>query len=119
MGREQKKLGRNEKAYESLRESMKIGTEIGAPALSIGLVNYLADHDKPRDKANEIAKNIASKPPRALRMTKRLIRNAQCATLDHAMQEAAAFQSLCNYTEDHMEALSAMFEKRKPQFLGK
>jgi hypothetical protein len=31
--RERKKLGRNEKAYESLRESMKIGTEIGPPAL--------------------------------------------------------------------------------------
>ena len=31
MNSEQKKLGRNEKAYESLRESMKIGTEIGAP----------------------------------------------------------------------------------------
>ena len=69
------------------------------------------------DKANEIAKKIASKPPMALRMTKRLIRNAQYATPDHAMQDAAAVQSLCHYTEDHIEALSAMFEKRKPQFL--
>jgi len=52
-------------------------------------------------------------------LTKRLIRKAQYATLEHAMQDAAAFQSLCHYTEDHMEALSAMFEKRKPQFIGK
>jgi hypothetical protein len=35
------------------------------------------------------------------------------------MQDAAALQSLCHFTDDHMEALSAMFEKRKPQFLGK
>ena len=104
------------KACELLFTSDMIDAET---ALSIGLVNYLADHDKLLDKANEIAKKIASKPPQALRLTKRLIRNAQYANLDHAMQEAAAFQSLCHYTEDHMEALSAMFEKRKPQFLGK
>jgi hypothetical protein len=40
-------------------------------------------------------------------------------TLPHVMEEAAAFQSLCHYTEDHMEALSAMFEKRKPKYTGK
>jgi enoyl-CoA hydratase/carnithine racemase len=54
------------------------------------VVNHLADHDKFLDKANEIAKKIASKSPQALRMTKRLIRNAQYATPDHAMQDAAA-----------------------------
>ena len=35
------------------------------------------------------------------------------------MEHAAAYQSLCHFTEDHMEALSAMFEKRKPVFKGK
>jgi enoyl-CoA hydratase/carnithine racemase len=79
----------------------------------------LADHDKLLDRANEIAKKIASKPPQALRLTKRLIRCAQSSTLDQAMQDAAALQSLCHFTDDHMEALSAMFEKRKPQFQGK
>jgi enoyl-CoA hydratase/carnithine racemase len=88
-------------------------------ALSIGLVNYVADHDKLLDKADEIARKIASKPPRALRMTKRLIRDARNTTLEYAMQSAAAYQSLCHYTDDHMEALSAMFEKRRPRFLGK
>ena len=104
------------KAYELLFTSDVIDAET---ALSIGLVNYLADHDKLLDKANEIANKIASKPPRALRLTKRLIRDAQHSTLDHAMQDAAAIQSLCHFTSDHMEALSAMFEKRKPQFTGK
>ncbi len=88
-------------------------------ALSIGLVNCVADHDKFLEKAGEIAKKIASKPPQALRMTKKLIRTAQHDTLPNTMQLAAACQSLCHYTEDHMEALTAMFEKRKPQFRGK
>jgi enoyl-CoA hydratase/carnithine racemase len=88
-------------------------------ALSIGLINYVADHDKLLDKANELAAKIAARPPQALRLTKRLIRNAQYSTFEHSMQDAAAFQSFCHYTDDHMEALSAMFEKRNPQFMGK
>jgi enoyl-CoA hydratase/carnithine racemase len=88
-------------------------------ALSVGLINYVVEHDQLSVKTNEIAANIASKPPQALRLTKRLIRTGQHSTLVHIMEEAAAFQSLCHYTEDHMEALSAMFEKRQPKFTGK
>lgn len=88
-------------------------------ALSIGLVNYIADHDKLLEKADEIAGKIASKPPQALRMTKRLIRSGRQGSLEDAMQSAAAYQSLCHHTDDHMEALSAMFERRKPEFSGK
>jgi enoyl-CoA hydratase/carnithine racemase len=88
-------------------------------AMSVGLINYIVEHEQLLAKANEIAVNIASKPPQALRMTKRLIRTGQHSTLVHIMEEAAAFQSLCHYTEDHMEALSAMFEKRQPKFMGR
>lgn len=88
-------------------------------ALSLGLINYVVDHENLMEKAMELAKKIASKPPHALRMTKRLLRMGQHSTLSHIMEEAAAFQSLCHYTEDHMEALSAMFEKRKPKYTGK
>jgi enoyl-CoA hydratase/carnithine racemase len=88
-------------------------------ALSVGLINYVVEHEQLSAKSNEIAANIASKPPQALRMTKRLIRTGQHSTLVQIMEEAAAFQSLCHYTEDHMEALSAMFEKRQPKYMGR
>lgn len=88
-------------------------------ALNVGLINYVVEHEQLSAKANEIAANIASKPPQALRMTKRLIRTGQHSTLVQIMEEAAAFQSLCHYTEDHMEALSAMFEKRQPKYMGR
>ena len=88
-------------------------------ALSVGLINYVVEHEQLSAKANEIAANIASKPPQALRMTKRLIRTGQHSTLVQIMEEAAAFQSLCHFTEDHMEALSAMFEKRQPKYMGR
>ena len=35
------------------------------------------------------------------------------------MFQASAYQALCHFTDDHMEALNAMFEKRKPSFQGK
>ncbi|MEM5787423.1 MAG: enoyl-CoA hydratase-related protein [Syntrophobacteraceae bacterium] len=88
-------------------------------ALSIGLVNQVAEHDQLLETAKKMAKKISFKPPQALRMTKCLIRRAQNETLENTMLNAAAYQSLCHFTDDHMEALSAMFEKRKPRFLGK
>jgi enoyl-CoA hydratase/carnithine racemase len=104
------------KACELIFTGATIDADI---ALSVGLINYIVEHEQLLAKANEIAVNIASKPPQALRMTKRLIRTGQHSTLVHIMEEAAAFQSLCHYTEDHMEALSAMFEKRQPKFMGR
>ncbi len=88
-------------------------------ALAIGLINQVAEHDQLLDIARRIARKITFKPPQALRMTKRLIRRAQNETIEDTMLNAAAYQSLCHYTDDHMEALNAMFEKRKPQFAGK
>lgn len=88
-------------------------------ALAMGLINYVVDHDKLLEKSFELATKIAAKPPRALRMTKRLLRAGQQSTLRQTMDNAAGFQSLCHYTEDHMEALSAMFERRQPEFTGK
>lgn len=88
-------------------------------ALSIGLVSHVVDHDQLMTKAHEIAGKIASKPPQALRLTKRLLRAGQFSTLPEIMDKAAGYQSLCHYTDDHMEALSAMFEKRQPKYAGK
>lgn len=88
-------------------------------ALAMGLINYVVDHEQLLDKAGELAAKIASKPPQALRLTKRLLRAGQHSTLAEIMERSAAYQSLCHFTEDHDEALAAMFEKRKPVFKGK
>jgi hypothetical protein len=41
------------------------------------------------------------------------------STLEESLVNAAACQSLCHFTDDHMETLSALFAKRKPVFQGK
>jgi enoyl-CoA hydratase/carnithine racemase len=88
-------------------------------ALALGLLNHVVDHEELLEKAREIAVKIADRPPQAVRLTKKLLRLGAHSTLAESMMQAAAYQSLCHYTDDHMEALNAMFEKRKPLFLGK
>lgn len=90
----------------------------GKTAFEIGLVNYVVEHEQLLPAAYELAKKIAAKPPEALRMSKRLLYMGQYLTLPHLLEQSASFQSLCHNTKDHMEALSAMAEKRKPDFKG-
>ncbi len=88
-------------------------------ALKMGLVNDMAPHDQLLDRTLALAGKIAAKPPEALRMAKRLLYAGQEATLRQLLEQSAAYQALCHHTEDHAEALSAMFEKRTPEFKGK
>lgn len=88
-------------------------------ASDIGLVNHMVAHDQLMSSAFELAEKIAAKPPEALRMAKRLLYAGQTTTLRQLLDQSAACQALCHHTEDHMEALSAMFEKREPEFKGK
>ena len=88
-------------------------------ALALGLVNHVVAHEELLAKAQQVAKRIAGRPPQATRLTKKLLRRGVNATLEESMFQASAYQALCHFTDDHMEALNAMFEKRKPSFQGK
>lgn len=88
-------------------------------ASDIGLVNDMVTHDQLMKAAFALAEKIATKPPEALRMAKRLLYAGQTMSLRQLLDQSAAFQALCHHTDDHMEALSAMFEKRDPEFKGK
>lgn len=91
----------------------------GETAFAIGMVNYVVPHDRLLAKANELAAKIAAKPPGALRMSKKLLYMGRKASLQELLDQSAAYQGICHNTEDHLEALAAMFEKRKPQFKGR
>jgi enoyl-CoA hydratase/carnithine racemase len=88
-------------------------------AQKIGLVNYVVPHAALMDKTMEIAARIADKPPAALKMAKALLYGGQNSPLAQHLDQSAAFQALCHCTEDHQEALEAIFEKRHPDFKGK
>ncbi len=88
-------------------------------ALAIGLVNAVVPHDRLIQEAVALAERIAEKPAQALRMAKRLLYMGQDVSLRSLLEQSAAYQALCHHTEDHMEALAAVFEKRKPEFKGR
>jgi enoyl-CoA hydratase/carnithine racemase len=88
-------------------------------ALACGLVSRVVADDALLDAAREIARKIAANPPHATRMTKRLLREAQTATLANILELSAAMQALAHETEDHEEAMSAAKEKRQPSFNGR
>jgi enoyl-CoA hydratase/carnithine racemase len=88
-------------------------------ALSINLVSYVVSHDGLMQKTLEIAEKISTKPPEALRMAKRLLYMGQRLSLPDLLEQSASLQALCHHTDDHLEALAAMSEKRKPNFIGK
>lgn len=87
-------------------------------ALTCGLVSKVVSDDKLLDEAQSLAERIAANPPQAVRMTKRLIREGQHLKLDTLLEMSASMQALAHYTADHKEALSAMLEKRPPDFTG-
>lgn len=101
------------------REMAFTGDAIDAEtALAWGLVSYVVDDAELLAKANAIADRIAANPPRAVRMTKKLMTSAQDMTLERVLDFSAAMQPLAHATQDHREALEAFVEKRKPSFSG-
>ncbi len=89
-----------------------------AEAYRIGLVSRVVPDADLMDAARAIAVKIASKPPHATRMAKRLLREGQSATLANILEMSAAMQSIAHTTADHDEAIDAFIEKRAPTFKG-
>jgi enoyl-CoA hydratase/carnithine racemase len=89
-----------------------------AEALRIGLVSDVVASDTLMIKAQAIANKIAANPPHAVRMTKRLLREAQTADLKNILEMSAAMQSVAHATKDNDEAITAFIEKRTPDFKG-
>lgn len=87
-------------------------------AAAWNLVSRVVPPEQLLATAHELAERIAANPPHAVRMTKRLMREAMHTRLDTTLEMSAAFQSLSHQTADHREAVSAFLEKRTPLFKG-
>ncbi len=91
----------------------------GEEAYRLGLVNEVVEDDELLDRARDLAADIARKPPAALRLSKRLLNRASEVSLAEFLDISAAYQSFLHQTEDHHEALAALFEKRPGEFTGR
>jgi enoyl-CoA hydratase/carnithine racemase len=89
-----------------------------ATAAKWGLVSHVVRDAELMDAALELAGRIAAQPPHALRLGKALLRQGQSASYDTLMEMSAAAQALAHLTDDHMEGVDAILEKRAPDFKG-
>ncbi len=87
-------------------------------ALACGLVSKVVPDAQLIEAAHALAQRIAVNPGHALRMTKRLLREAQRVELATSLEMAAGMQALAHGTADHKEAVAAFLEKRAPHFTG-
>ena len=90
-----------------------------AEALRIGLINKVLQEEKLLEEALAMARQMAQLPPLALKWTKKAIRCGAEGNLEDSFRLESHMNALCYSSEDHKEATSAFFEKRKPIFKGK
>jgi enoyl-CoA hydratase/carnithine racemase len=88
-------------------------------ALACGLVLKVVESENLMTEARSLAGRIAANPGHALRLTKRLLREAQHSRLDSLLELSATMQALSHHTADHQEAVNAFLEKRVPNFQGR
>lgn len=74
-------------------------------ALAWGLVSRVSPAAQLREDSLALARRIAVNPPEAVRMSKRLLREAQLGRLDTVLEMAAGFQAIAHKTPGHAQAV--------------
>lgn len=80
-------------------------------ALACGLISRVVAADALLEEACDLAARIARNPSNVLRMSKRLIREAQHARLDTVLELSAALQAVAQRSEEHLAALRKLADK--------
>lgn len=100
--------------YARAAEMSFTGDTVDAQAaLAMGLVSRVVPHETLLAEATALAERIAANPGQALRMTKRLMREAQTSRLDAILELSAAYQALTHGSAEHEGAVAAFLDGRK------
>ena len=86
----------------------------GEEAKSIGLVTHVSED--PLQHAMELAREIASKSPDAIRAGKQLLETASHADERTGLELESSLQTALIGSANQIEAVTANFEKRPPAF---
>jgi enoyl-CoA hydratase/carnithine racemase len=77
-------------------------------ALGMGIVSAVVEPDGLAAHVAGLARQIADKPPRALRLTKQLLRAAQRTSLKDFLDLSAAYQAISHQNPEHHAAAAAL-----------
>jgi enoyl-CoA hydratase/carnithine racemase len=96
------------------------GRIVGAKeALAMGLVQRLVPAEDLLAEAQVLAELLAAQSPVALQLAKRAAYRSWDLNLDDALELAATYQGIAQRTDDHLEAVDAMLNRRPPVFHGR
>ncbi len=101
------------KALELILAAETISAE---EALGIGLVSQVVARENLASEAENLAQNIASKAPIALRYIKEAVNKGLDLTLEQGLRLEADLYFLLHTTADRTEGIKAFLEKRPPRF---
>ncbi|SDM85092.1 Enoyl-CoA hydratase/carnithine racemase [Franzmannia pantelleriensis] len=80
-------------------------------ARDYGIVLEVVEHDALMTRVGELAAGIAAQPPKATRLTKRLMKQGSRLELKDFLDLCATFQGMCHNEPEHLEAVNRMLEK--------
>lgn len=88
-------------------------------ALAAGLINRVAPVETYLEEAQALAKEIASKPPVAVRMAKQAVNAVFDDYLDRGLMTERRNFYMLFATEDQREGMDAFLNKRRPEWKGR
>lgn len=91
----------------------------GEEAHRIGLADHLVPLDRVREKAREVALEIAASGPLAVRSIRRTMRRGLADRIRIATDHELVEQDWLRATEDFKEGIAATAERRTPRFHGR
>ena len=88
-------------------------------AKEFGLVNRVLPDDELDAFVDQWAARLVASPPIALAQTKRMLNASSTASMEQALDDEGAAQTVNFGTRDTVEAIAAFAEKREPTFQGR
>ncbi|MEH6811951.1 MAG: enoyl-CoA hydratase-related protein [Motiliproteus sp.] len=99
--------------YQRAFELTLSGRVIGAvEAKEIGILLEITSPDQLLPRAMELARNIASQPSQATRLTKRLMKSAQRLELPDFLDLCACYQGICHNNDEHLQAVNRFLDSQ-------
>jgi 2-(1,2-epoxy-1,2-dihydrophenyl)acetyl-CoA isomerase len=103
------------RAAELFWSSDKLSAE---DALRMGIISRVFPAAQFEEESKKATQDVAAAAPLSMRDSKHAMTNANRASLTAALDEEIRLQIHCFQSEDCMEGLDAILEKRKPNFKG-